>query len=158
VLSILFVGWYLMYWLIAKRLFQHRFIALLCMAALVATRFFAIHDHPVMVPQVLPLRLDLWAPLLLAVIAWGLVSWRTALAFGGAFAFDSSFGFLFGAVYVGAFAVSWWWWGDRGGGLRSTFLLVLPPVPAGCFQKLVFGSWFSPAASHYLGVQIGFIP
>jgi hypothetical protein len=158
VLSVLFVGWYGIYWLIAKRLFRDRFIAWLCMAALVVTRFLAIRDHPVAVPQVLPLRLDLWAPLLLAVIVWGLASWRTSLAFGGAYVLDSTFGAMFAAVYAGALSVSWWWSGDRKAGLRRTLLLLLPVAGAGVFQRWVFGAWVSGAASQYLGVQIGFLP
>ena len=158
VLSALFIGWYVIYWQIARRLFQHRFIALLCMAALVVTRFLAIRDHPVMWPQVLPLRLDLWAPVLLSVIAWGLFSWRTSLVFGITYALDSTFGFLFAAVYAAALAVAWWWSGDGKAGLRRGLLLILPAVAVGCCHKLVFGSFVSPAASHYLGVQIGFLP
>src|SRR5262249_5564197 len=128
-----------------------------CLAALVLVRFLSVRDHPAFVPQVMPLRLDMWVVLVLAVDRFGLRSWKTALTFALVYAGDATFGFLFAAIYCAALGADFLSKRER----PTARLLARnggPLAVVALFQKLVFGSFVSPAALKYVDVQLGFMP
>lgn len=161
VMGLLLAAWFGLYWLLIRRLFEHRSIGVLLFVALVFFRFLDIRDHPTVTPQVLPQRLDMWVPLVLCCTYWGLDSLGVSLAFAAAYAFDSTFGFLAAGAYVVALGFMLFR-RPPGGGLRRPLghlaIRALPVVVVAVAEKLTFGSIMSPAASYYVDVKVGFMP
>lgn len=161
VMALLLAAWFGLYWLLIRRLFEHRSIGVLLFVALVIVRFLDIQDHPTVTPQVLPHRLDMWVPLVLCCTYWGLDSLGASLAFAAAYAFDSAFGFLAAGTYVAALGFVLFH-RPADGGFRQPLgrlaVRILPIVVVAIAQKLAFGSIVSPAASSYVDVKLGFMP
>jgi hypothetical protein len=147
-------AWFVLYWLLARRLFRTPFLVWLCLAALFVVRFLNIRDHPAFLPQTLPQRLDLWVLAMLAVDRWGMRSWKTGCVLAALYAWDSTFGFLIAGAYGAALALTMLANRDR----RVPWPALLPLTLAGLCHRFVFGSFMSSAASHYLGLQLGFLP
>ena len=160
-MAFMLAAWFGLYWLLIRRLFEHRSVGVLLFAALVIVRFLEIHDHPTVTPQVLPQRLDMWVPLVLCCTYWGLDSLGASLAFATAYAFDSTFGFLAAGVYVAALGFVLFRRpadGEFRRPLGRLAVRILPIVLVAIAQKLAFGSIMSPAASYYVDVKLGFMP
>jgi hypothetical protein len=161
VMALILAAWYGLYWLLIRRLFRNRSIGLMLFVALVIVRFLNIRDHPAFIPQILPLRLDMWVLLLLLAARWGLDSLKTSVAFAMSYAFDSTFGFMAAGVYAVAVlvdALSRRATTETRAALLRVATLAAPIAVVAVGQQLVFGSIVSPAASYYLDVKLGFLP
>jgi hypothetical protein len=102
----------------------------------------------------MPMRLDMWVLAMLAVDRWGLRSLKTACAFALWYLFDSTFGFLGAGAYGFALAVQTL----QARPLRLPWHQLVPLAAVALWQRWVFGSFISPAAAHYMRVQLGFLP
>jgi len=85
--------------------FARRFLALksnsiLLLITLVLVRYFAINKDPFAIPQVTPLRLDLWLVLLLLVYYKGVYHWLLGFALGLLFLFHKNFGLIYLSCYL----------------------------------------------------------
>jgi hypothetical protein len=146
--------WFILYWLLARQIFGDSFFVCLFMAALVVVRFCNIRGHAAFVPQVLPLRLDLWVPILLVINRWGVRSWQASLSAGVVYFLDSTFGFLCVGVYCGALLLDTLLTKPS----RLPWRQVLPSVAVMAWHLFTFGSIVSPAAKLYVNAQVGFLP
>lgn len=156
--GVLFPVWYVFFWLLARRLIEDKRIFFLCMVALFVVRFLSIRHDPTIIPQTLPFRLDLWAPLVLISSYVGLTSPLSSLAFSLGYLADSSFGFFSLAAYVSVASISLFARKKNGLSLRTCALLILPIACAVALHVYLFRSLFSPAGDLYTRLLIGFMP
>ncbi len=154
------VAWFGLYWLLIRRLFNRQSIGFLLFVALIVVRFLDIRDHPAYCPQTMPHRLEMWVPLLLLSLRWGVDSLKTSVAVAAAYALNSTFGLLSAAAYVVVLLVKMTQRDDKGRTARALRLaaLAMPLAVAAALNAVVFGAVVSPAAAYYLDVQLGFIP
>lgn len=159
VMGVIFALWYVFFWLLAKKLIKDSRLAFLCLVALFGLRFLAIRHDPTLIPQASPMRLDLWAPLLLVAYTFGLTSPFTALSFAIGYLLDNSFGLFYILAYyatVGSLFVLGF--RKRTIPIKSFALLFAPLLVALGVQVMLFGSLFSSAALLYARLLISFIP
>ena len=88
--------------LLARRIFEHPRLAGLLLVALCAVRVYGIMPDANIVPQVTPLRIDLWIVLLAPALVFGLRHWSVGLAAGLVYFFGRSFGIF----YLGSYALA----------------------------------------------------
>jgi hypothetical protein len=86
--------------LLARRMFQEPRFAGMLLVALCAVRVYASLYDANAVPQVTPMRLDLWILLLAPALIFGLRHWSVGLAAGLICFFARSFGILYLGSYV----------------------------------------------------------
>jgi hypothetical protein len=160
VLGLVFAAWIGLYYLLAKRLMENRFLVFLFVIALLLWRLVAIDGGPTFYPQVGFFRMDLWVVLALMVQRFGFASRATAAAFALGYLADNVFGFLFFVFYLAALfltlVVEW-----RAGckpALRVLLGLAAPLVVVLAFQLWTFGGLTSPAGKVYQDVHVGFLP
>jgi hypothetical protein len=160
VLSALCVAWLGLYYWLARKLFDDRFLRYAFVCALVVVRFLAIMGGPTMLPQVSVFRLDLWVPLALVLLRFGYASPVTGLAFCLTYLADDVFGFLYlafyGVVWLATVVA------DRAARRRSSPAAVggaaLAMAASLAAHWAVFGTVTNPAAKLYQGVHIGMLP
>jgi hypothetical protein len=161
-LAALFFIWFIFYYRLICVLVEDRFLRFCFMLALVIVRLLANLGDPTSLPQVLPLRLDLWVPLFLVLHGFGLVSPVTMAVFGIAYVLDDVFGLFCLAVYLPFLAAGVFQIVRRGNAasLPPRGLAIGLTVVAACigFHFYCFHSFTAPAASLYRNLQIGFMP
>ncbi len=153
-MGLIFVGWYaLVYWL-SGRIIKDQKLRWLLMIALVVVRYLSINHDPIKIPQVQPLRLDLWVIPLLVTSFFGLKSLMTSLAFSLIYLLDNTFGFLYMGVYGLGLVLNL-----KLAIFKKKYLLLLVPIlSAGLFNLYFFHSFSNPAAKIYATVQLGLMP
>lgn len=87
------------FWL-SRRLFVHATLAAPLLICLVVVRFYAVMLDGAATPQVTPMRLDLWLPLLAVAFSVGLRHWLVGLVLGAMCFFARSIGTLYLIAYV----------------------------------------------------------
>jgi hypothetical protein len=154
----LFLG---VFWL-ARRLFVHTTLAAPLLICLVVVRFYAVMLDGAATPQVTPMRLDLWLPLLAVAFVAGLRHWLVGLVLGAMCFFARSIGTLYLVAYVialGADVLA----EQRSSGLASRRALLRAVVVAAretaptwgfvalafLMARVVFGSFGSDAVALY---------
>lgn len=153
-MGILFVIWYvLVYWLSA-RVVKDQKLRWLLIISLVVVRYFSINHDPIKIPQVQPLRLDLWVIPLLFVSYFGFSSIVTSTAFATIYLLDNTFGFLYVGVYLLGLAYNLKFAIFR----KKNLLLLAPILAAALFNLYFFHSFSNPAAKIYQTVQLGLMP
>lgn len=150
------VGWLYLYYLLAKKLIKSPSLILLFMLALMIVRFFAIgFGDPINTPSVLPLRLDLWAPLLLLLLRFGFSSVFVAVAFSAGLLLNHVFGLLYLALYLLFLIIQVFIKQIK----ISRFLqLFAIPIVFLIIYYAIFGSFLSVGEKLYQSLQITFIP
>jgi hypothetical protein len=88
--------------LLARSMFLKPRIAGMLVVALIAVRVYGIQHDANAVPQVTPLRIDLWILLLAATLIFGLRHWSVGLTAGLIYFFARSFGIL----YLGSYGLA----------------------------------------------------
>jgi len=102
--SVVAAGYYVMLlglFVIARKLFGRASLAAPLLVSVVVARVYAIIGDASAVPQVTPIRLELWLLLLAAVLAFGLEHWLVGVALGVLCLFSRSMGML----YLGAYGL-----------------------------------------------------
>jgi len=154
--------------LLARRLFEQPRLAGLLLVALCVVRVYALLGDANAVPQVTPLRLDLWILLLAPALLFGLRHWSVGLAAGLVCFFGRSFGILYLGSYALALSADFIaartaaqeaprlpLWRDISAGIRQTApALIL--IGAGLLAaRLVFGAVVSDAMATYRRLGLG---
>jgi hypothetical protein len=85
--------------ILARKLFLHRSLALFLLVALVLYKVYAMSVDPASVFQVTPLRLDMWLPLLMLAYFRGAEHWSTGLWVGMLLVLHRNFGLIYFAAY-----------------------------------------------------------
>ena len=88
--------------LLARRMFEEKWLAGMLLVALCAVRVYGIIPDANYCPQVTPLRIDLWILLLAPALIFDLRHWSVGLAAGLVYFFARSFGLL----YLGSYALT----------------------------------------------------
>lgn len=148
--------WIGLYWLLARQLFVDRFTRLAFLLSVLAIRVLALHFHFSHFPQVSPLRLDLWVPLLLVLNRFGVWSPWPSVTAAAIYLADDFFGLLYLVLYwcaAVAVALSEGRWRTP----RAALILSVPLV-ALSGHLAVFGGVWSPAGATYANVKLGFLP
>ena len=157
VLAATLLVWLVLYVLVARALFQSRFLVLLFLLAVFLFRFVAAAGDPSGFPQATTLRLDLWVPLLLAAAHFGLATPRTALAFAVVWFLDDTFGLIFAAIFVAAVGLGAVVDPSRRS-LRRLAWVLSPLVLAAGLRVLFLGELLPVAARRYVSMRMGFLP
>lgn len=156
------IGWFVLYYFLSKRFFKDKFLVFLFMVSLFVIRFGAVMFDPIYIPQVGPLRLDLWVPLLLVISIFGLKSPMSAWTVGLMYVFDNFFGFLYLGVYTLAliFLVMSRFYRSSSSRmtLKKIIILFLPLILAVFFNLYFFGGLLSPSSRLYKDVALDFLP
>jgi len=161
IFMVVFITWIFLYKHLAKAFFMNNIIVSYFLIALLLIRGVAILGGAVAVPQVGPLRLDLWVPLLMVVLYFGFESKITALSFSTMYLFDDVFGFLYLCLYLFLlFIILCARYKETGKSILSVRLLhyLIPIAIAFLIHFLVFGTLTSPAGKIYSDYHIGFLP
>lgn len=146
--AIIFSFWFLLYYLLALKLFREKFFVFLFLLSLVLFRFIASPYHPILSPQGNTMRLDLWLPLFLIVIRFKILSPITSLAFSTAYVLDNFFGLLYFFVYIVAILTLTLLkkLHNESIHIKTVILILVPVIASILFQYHYFGSFFSPSA------------
>ena len=161
VLSILFAVWMLLYAKAALLIFKNRSMVGLFLLSLLIVRCLSIWGGPVATPQVSPIRMDLWVPLLIVVLYFGFQSVITALAFSVCYLADDVFGFMYLALYVVILLYHFCheWYNEKRIRLRiEDIMLLVLPIISYSVHFIVFGSFSSLAGNVYSNFHFGFMP
>lgn len=158
VLATILVAWFGLYFLLARALIREKMLIFLFMLNLVVFRYFAVFHDPVLLPAVLPLRLDLWVPLVLIAHRFGFFSLLTASSFALAYVLDNTFGFIYTVIYGLFLVVRVVFASERVFALKKVGLLFVPLGLSVGFQLITFGSLTNPAGALYQKLQLGFMP
>lgn len=160
VLGVIFVLWFSLYYFLASKFLKDRYLIFLFMISLIVVRFLALFHDPVRLPQVTPIRIELWVPLLLITYKFGLVSPLTAISFSAGYLLDNFFGFMYLLIYlimIGfislARIITKW-----SSTFYKLFILLTPVVISFAFQFFFFGTFISSAAQGFRDFRLGFIP
>jgi len=100
IMIILFTCWIFLYKTLANKLFANNNIKYCFIIVLLLVRAVAIYAGPISSPNVTPLRMDLWVPLLLMLIYYGYESIFTSIIFSLFYLLDDVFGFLYLILYL----------------------------------------------------------
>ncbi|HEY2900620.1 MAG TPA: hypothetical protein VGL59_08605 [Polyangia bacterium] len=154
----------------ARRTFRHPKLAAPLLVCVVLVRFYAVMADANAVPQVTPIRLDLWLLVLWAVYTRGLQSWLVGLTLGALYFFSRSIGTLYLGAYglaVGADFLARRCSlprSDRPAFFLDVRRLAVAIAPAIALiglsfvcVRLVFGSFSSDAVSLYRHLGIGML-
>jgi hypothetical protein len=155
--------------LLSRKLFQKKELALFLVAALILGRIYASPMDVVSFFQVTPLRLDLWLPLL-AVVYWrGPYHWSAGLVCGLLILLLKNFGIIYSLAYIQLlitlFAVSYYD-GERRDSPGQSLLyyakrcwlpLAIIVLCCGASSFLFKNSEFGNYAGYYQKLGIGFI-
>ena len=87
---------------IGRRMFGRSYLVGPMVLSIILARMYASWADPSALPQVTPIRLDLWPLLLAATLAWGIRRWPAGLSVGLLFILSRSVG----SLYVGAYALA----------------------------------------------------
>ena len=154
--------------LLARRLFEHPRLAGLLLVALCAVRVYGLMHDANEVPQVTPLRIDLWILLLAPALLFGLRHWSVGLAAGLVYFFGRSFGILYLGSYALALSADFLarraaakdplpFWRDFSAGLRQSAPSLIF-IGAGLLaSRLVFGAVVSDAMVAYGRLGLGML-
>jgi hypothetical protein len=160
VLVLIFSVWIFLYQKIASVLFQNRNYVFLFLLTLIIVRCLSISGGPVSIPQVSPIRMDLWVPLLMILLRYNFNSIVTASAFSIFYLADDVFGLMYLALYLFVFIII-----NISGFIKSKSSLslkilstFLPVIFAVSIHFLIFGSISSASGKIYSDFHIGFLP
>lgn len=156
VFSFLFVFWLFLYYLLASKIIKQGYLVFLFLITLVITRYLAIYYDPISIPQDLPLRLDLWLPLVLVVFRFGILSPITSTVVAITYLADSTFGLLYLGVYI--VFTAFLTFKRISKNYQKVLLTICPVFLALLIQFILFKSFTLPSASIYTDFQLGFIP
>jgi hypothetical protein len=154
--------------ILARRMFEHTHLAGPLVLSIVLARMYASMVDASALPQVTPLRLDLWPVLLAAVLAGGLRRWPVGLALALLCFFSRSIGTLYVLAYALALAADFLavrhaTLADArpplGQDLRASLLEVAPSIALVALSfvlaRLVFGDFGSDAVAMYRRLGVG---
>lgn len=161
VLILIFAFWILLYRKAALGLFHSKTHAFLFVFILVIVRCFAISDGPVSIPQVSVIRLDLWVPLLLAVIGFGFNSWKTATAFSVIYLADDIFGLMYLGLYIFILFIDFlknFFSKEKQILVPEKLILLAPVLIALIAHYTIFESFGSSSGKIYSNLHLGFLP
>jgi len=158
VLGIIFIFWYLLYYNLASKLIKDKYLVFLFLISLVTIRFLALMHHPTLLPQVTPIRLELWVPLLLITYGFGFFSLVTATAFSFTYVLDNFFGFFYLAGYLAMLTLFLLVNKNKKELFRKSIWLAIPPALSLIFQLYFFGFFTSTAAKIYQQTRMGLMP
>jgi len=160
VMIIIFSIWILFYLKAAVQLFRNNVFVWLFLFTLIIVRCIAISEGPVSIPQVSPLRLDLWVPLLIVISIFGFESVLTALVFSSFYFADDVFGLLYLLLFAGIhlLKIAVTFIKKKPLDFAKTTSLIIPLICALGLHYLLFGSISSPAGKIYSAFHIGFMP
>ncbi|MDP1728148.1 MAG: hypothetical protein Q8M15_15280 [Bacteroidota bacterium] len=161
VLIFIFAFWILLYRKAALDLFHSKTYAFLFVFVLIIVRCFAISDGPVSIPQVSVIRLDLWVPLLLAVVGFGFNSWKTAAAFSAMYLADDIFGLMYLGLYIFILFIDFlnpFFTEKKHILFPEKIKLLLPVLIALMVHYIIFGSFGSASGKMYSNLHLGFLP
>lgn len=154
--AFVFAIWILLYQRLVHQVFEHTKIATLFILALIIVRCFAVSDGPINQPQVSPLRMDLWVPLVLIVIRFGFQSAVTALCFSLMYLADD----VFGLMYLGLYLCIWTAENIFNKNFFSIkkLVFVIPVLLVLLIHWCLFHSISSASGKIYASLHIGFLP
>ncbi|MEI7595863.1 MAG: hypothetical protein WCK02_08965 [Bacteroidota bacterium] len=157
----IFALWMLLYKKVAILIFKNKVVAFYFIAALLIIRGVAVSGGPISVPQVGPLRLDLWVPILLAVIYFGFESIITAIIFSLIYLLDDMFGFLYLCLYLFSIVLFYY---NKYKLIRQnpidlkTLKIIAPAFIAFIIHYIIFKTFTSPSGKIFAYYNIGFMP
>ena len=146
--------WMYIYYLIANKIFNNKSNIILFVISIFIIRFF-IGIDPISSPQATPLRLDLWALMILIILRFGIGSIYTILAFATYYIADDMFGFLYLMLFVCLYLL------DLYQNKKFNFSIILKLIPIFIvliFHYFIFNTLVSSAGKEYIGLNIGFLP
>lgn len=161
VMIVIFALWIMLYKNLASNIFQNKIIVFYFIAALLIVRGIAILGGPISAPQVSPLRLDLWVPILLVVLYWGYESMVTSICFSMMYLFDDVFGFFYLCLYLFSIVIIYYnKYSQTGENPLSTKTLkyFVPALIAALIHFAIFKTLTSPAGKIYSDYHLGFLP
>lgn len=160
VLVFIFSFWIYLYQRAAVALFNNRSFVFLFLVALILVRCLAIWGGPVSIPQVSPIRMDLWVPLIIVLMRFGFNSIFTASAFSICYLADDVFGFMYMVLYAVNFIVInlTLFKEDYLKFVRTTIIYLIPVMIVLILHFLIFGSISSSSGKIYSEFHIGFLP
>jgi len=126
VVSATFYAMFLGLFVLARRLFSRPLLAAPLLVCVVIVRYYGVLIDANATPQVTPMRLELWIPLLAVALATGLRHWCVGLTLGALCFFSRSIGTL----YLGAYALA----------LAMDFLAERQSLPAAKRGRLIAGA------------------
>ncbi len=167
ILALLTIFWFFLYLRLVKEFLTDKILIWLFMAVLFSFRYLAIYFDPIHTPATLPMRLDMWVPLVLVLARFGFFSWVSGVAFSFGYLFDNTFGFFHIIVYItflcfflvkGIFEKGFRKVFIERGFLKNFIIIVALIISVAFFQIYNFGGLFNPAAKLYTNVKLGFMP
>jgi hypothetical protein len=157
----IYVLWIMLYKKLATVLFQNKVIVLYFLTAILLVRGASVWGGHILVPQVSPLRLDLWVPLLLVVLYFGYESMVTAILFALMYLLDDMFGFLYLGLYLFSIVIIYY------AKYKQTNINSFPIKEMKCFvpaliaaliHYAIFNTFTTPAGKTYAAYHLGFMP
>lgn len=158
ILICILVFWIYLYCKVAKLLFNNQIIIYLFILTLILVRYLSVTGGPVAHPQVGPLRLDLWVPLLIVFVYFGLNSIVSSVSFSIGYLADDIFGLMYLCLYLFILII------DKIINKKNDlfkfrdFTLFLFPLLAFILHYFIFNSFGSIAGKLYSDYHIGFLP
>lgn len=151
---------------LSRKIFRQKWLAGLLFAAVCLVRVYGIVPDANVIPQVTPLRIDLWLLLLLPALLFGLRHWSVGLGVGLLYFFSRSFGVLYLGSYALALSADFLTlradatdriplWRALSGYLRPLFAGLLLIAAGLLASRLVFGSLVSDAVLTYRRLGVG---
>jgi len=161
VLIIIFAVWVLLYKKLAFMVFQNKIVVIYFLVALLLIRGLAIMGGPIAVPQVSPIRLDLWVPLLIVLLTFGFESLVTAVIFAFAYLLNDVFGFFYLGLYLfslSILAIDSYRLSKYTSLPLKLVKYILPALIALIIHYAIFGSIMSSAGKFVAKLNYSFLP
>lgn len=152
VLSLIATIFFILYYRVALRFIENRFLVFLFMLSIILVRFLSLSFPIASSPQANPIRLDIWLPLIYVVSRFGILSPLTSLTFSAVYLADDFFGFLFLVVYIASILI----YSKKS--LRKIVVLLVPIFLSIALHTFTFGSIFSQAAGIVSGLHYWQLP
>jgi hypothetical protein len=161
VIIAIYVLWIMLYKRLATVLFQNTIIVIYFLAAILIVRGASVWSGHILVPQVSPLRLDLWVPMLLVVLYFGYESMITAILFSLMYLLDDMFGFLYMGLYLFSIVIIFYTAYRQTG--KNPFSIngikyFVPALITALIHYAIFDTFTTPAGKIYAAYHLGFMP
>ncbi len=156
----IFSFWMFLYSRAATILFQNKSYVYLFLVTLFIVRCLTISVGPVSIPQVSPIRMDLWVPLIIILSRFGFTSTITASAFSICYLGDDVFGFMYLTLYTLTIIIIFLskYFKQHNGFSFKIILPLLPIILALVIHIIIFKTLTSPSGKIYSDFHIGFLP
>ena len=160
IMIIIFAFWMFFYKKLAQTLFENKGVVYSFMITLLIIRGLAVSGGPISIPQVSPLRMDLWVPLLIIVSLVGFESIFTAIIFSVFYLFDDVFGFFYQSLYLFSLVIIFYFKFRKSNEIQllSKLKYFIPALISLAIHFIIFNSIMSPSGKLFSKYHFDFLP